>query len=62
MNMREYNLALRYARGIIDKRPGAVYMTAKERLEAARRRVDKSLLALAKINLARKESKCQPQS
>jgi hypothetical protein len=55
MNMREYNLALTYAKAIIAKRPGAVYMSAKDKLEAARKRVDKSLLALARINIARKE-------
>lgn len=63
MKMSEYNLALIYAKGIISKRPGAATMTAKERLEAARNRVNKSLLALARTNLARKEKKnAQPQN
>ena len=57
MNMTEYNLALRYAKAIILKRPAAALMSKTEVLTAARNRVNKSLLALARINLKRKQAK-----
>ena len=55
-NLAIRNLAYRYAKALILRRPAAAYMTPKEITAAARNRCTPSLLALARINLTRKQS------
>ena len=51
-----YNLAYTYAKAIVRRRKSAVNLTPKELNASARRRVNPSLLALARINLNRKSA------
>lgn len=55
-NLAIHNLAYRYAKAIILRRPGAKYMTPKEITAAAKLRCKGDLLALAKVNLNRRKA------